>query len=247
MSWSLPSDIVAFIAVAGAAVVAIMAWRDHRAQQNQRRSLLDDCAHVLDDCAISYGGDRFPRLDGVWGGQPVHAELVPDSMTIRRLPQLWLSLTALKSRRGLAEFGVLVRPAGTEFYALTPTFDSRLEPLAGMPAEIVVRGRGRDAQRLLTSLQAVVVRILSDPRVKEIAVTARGVRLVWQTGEGRRGEHLLLRQLTFDDAGLRPADFLKLLASLKQIDEAIDAHVAASQSEASADAPKLLEMAGHER
>ena len=65
-----------------------------------------------------------------------------------------------------------------------------------------MRGAGRNPQALLDRMAPTLGAILADPRIKEIAVTPKGLRLVRQAGEGRRGEHLLLRQAVFDDAAV---------------------------------------------
>ena len=67
----------------------------------------------------------------------------------------------------------------------------------------------------------LLAEILSDPKVKEIGVTAKGIRLVWQASEGRRGEHLLLRQSVFDDANVRASDFTTLLDAMDAISQAV--------------------------
>lgn len=197
--------------------------RDHGALRASRRGILDACKPLLDDARITHGGDDFPSLHGTRrDGRRVHAALVPDTMTIRRLPQLWLSLTHFESRPQSPEYAVLVRPAGTEFYSLTSQYDHRLETPRGLPDEVLIRGSGPAAQALLDRTAPVLARIFHDPKVKEVAVTARGLRLVWQANEGRRGEHLLLRQSIFDGDGVSARDFEYLLDQLQSLSGAID-------------------------
>ncbi len=109
MSWPL------IVAILGIAVTIVVAWREHRKLRAARRTLLDSCRGVLTRATLSHGGDGFPMLDGYHGGRFIRAELFPDSMTIRRLPQLWLKLTRIEVRHGLSEFSVLIRPSGPEF------------------------------------------------------------------------------------------------------------------------------------
>jgi hypothetical protein len=211
------------IALAGILAVAVLALQAHSAQRHARRTLLDDCAGLLDQSVIQHGGDDYPRIDGLHNGKRIRAELIPDSMTIRRLPQLWLSITKVEPRKDLPEFGVLVRPAGTEFYALTPNMARRLDSPQGWPEEVMVRGSGPASQDFLTVASLTVGRILADGKVKEITVTASGLRIIWQASEGRRGEYLLLRQATFDDASVSPSDFRQRLTELDDLSSTIDA------------------------
>ena len=67
----------------------------------------------------------------------------------------------------------------------------------------------------------IIGKILADPKVKEIGVTKKGLRLVWQASEGRRGEHLILRQCVFDDARVTRSDFARLLAYLDELSLAL--------------------------
>jgi hypothetical protein len=176
--------------------------------------LLDSCCGVLEEPVLSLGGDEFPKLAGRHRGRRVHAELIPDTMTIKRLPQLWLSVTLLQRLPGISSFAVLVRPSGNDFYSLTESFRESLIPPPGLPWEVLIRGETSNAQAHLDHLAGLLSAILSDPRVKEVAVTARGLRIVLQAGEGRRGEHLLLRQAVFDDAGVGAAQMRAVLVHL---------------------------------
>jgi hypothetical protein len=217
----LISTVSIVIALLGLIAVTGVASRDHARLRAARRQLFDQAANILEGGNVSLGRDDFPTLDGVYNGARVRAELLPDTMTIRRLPQLWLSLTRFESRPGQAEFAMLVRPAGTEFYSLTSHFDHRLESVPELPEEIIIRGGGRSAQRVLDANGAMFAKICADPKVKEVGVTQKGLRIVWQADEGRRGEHLLLRQSQFDNASIKPADLERLLGLLDTLSAGI--------------------------
>lgn len=205
------------ISVPAFAAVVTMAVHEHRKLRANRRDLLDACHGVLDNDAIRHASDDFPSLAGQWRGHRTDVRLIPDTMTIRRLPQLWLSVTWLAPMPRWGAFAALVRHSGYEFYGLTSQFEQRLEPPAGFPTEIVIRGKDAASQELLDLMQEPLAAIFSDPLVKEVAVTPKGLRIIRQASEGRRGEHLLLRQAIFDDAQV-PADALaQALLQLEQI------------------------------
>ena len=215
---SIASFIVGML---GLALIAFMGMRDHAKQRTMRRDLLRQSAGLLERSIINHGGDGFPSLEGRHIGRYVRAEFVPDTMTIRRLPQLWLSVSRIEPQPENSEFAILVRPSGTEFYSLTARYEHRLEPPAGLPAEILIRGNSPAAQKHLDRIGSTIGKILADPKVKEIGVTKKGLRLVWQASEGRRGEHLLLRQCVFDGASVTRSDFGKLLAYLDELSLAL--------------------------
>jgi hypothetical protein len=208
------------LGIAGA--VGAFAAREHRQLRRARQSLLDRCAEALDRHEIRHGGDGFPRLAGDFHGRRVMAELLPDTMVIRRLPQLWLSVTLPDTLGDLPSLAVLVRPAGYEFYSLTSRLSCALDAPATFPSEVVVRGSDARADRLLWQLTPHLATVLMDPRVKEIAVTSKGLRIIVQAGEGRRGEHLLLRQAVFDDAEVPARELANRLTELETLLSAID-------------------------
>jgi hypothetical protein len=204
------------LAAGSIAAVTFVGMRDHRAAKAVRRGLLDDCASALDGAKLFHAADSFPRLSGHHHGRDVRVDLICDTMTIRRLPQLWMSTTLIDANAGLPGFAILVRPAGTEFYSLTSRFAHRIETPVGFPDEVLIRGDD-GAEPLLDELRETLAGILGDPRVKEIAVTPRGLRIIRQAGEGKRGDHLLLRQSVFENAAVPRRDLASVLDQLQAI------------------------------
>jgi hypothetical protein len=209
-------------AAIGALVTIAVGYREHAAAQAARRVLLDPCLDVLADAKITHEGDGFPRLEGLEKGRLVRAELLCDTMAMRRLPQLWLKLTRIEARPDISEFSVLVRPSGTEFFSLTAHHGSPLRPPQGLAQEVIARGSTLEAQRLLDEVAPALRHIFADPRIKEIAVTAKGLRLIWQAAEGHRGEHLLLRQCQFGDAAVAAEALVARLADLDRLSAAVE-------------------------
>jgi hypothetical protein len=187
------------LAAGSVAALTFVGMRDARAARAARRAMLDDCAGALD--------------------------LLCDTMTIRRLPQLWMRATLLAANPGRPGFAILVRPSGmgSEFYSLTSTFEHRLAAPDGFPAEVLIRGDD-GAEALLAELADTLHVILADPHVKEIAVTPRGVRILRQAGEGKRGDHLLLRQSVFEDTSVARQDLTAVLEQLEAIRSVTDAY-----------------------
>jgi len=203
-----------FVAVI-AGPLAWLAIRDHRKLRASRMGLLDDCMRLFDRPVLTHGGDSFPSLSGSVAGRRVDVRLISDTMTIRRLPQLWLQVTALERLSDITGVAVLVRPSGYEFYSLTTGFNHVMDTPPSFPREVLVRGENPRAELSLQKLAAPMAAILADPAVKEIAVTRQGLRIIRQAGEGRRGEYLLLRQAVFDEAAVTAA---ALEATLSEID-----------------------------
>lgn len=207
-------------------VVAPLAWlavREHRGQLIKRRGLLDACLGLFDTHALAHGEDGFPHLKGTSGARTVDVRLISDGMTIRRLPQLWLRVTELAPRDGVSGFSVLVRPSGYEFFSLTSGFHHVIEVPPSFPREVIIRGEDAGAIDSFSALSGPVASILNDPRVKEVAVTRRGVRIIRQVDEGRRGDYLLLRQAAFDTARIPQETLGQVLRELQTLRGAVDA------------------------
>ena len=217
----------ALIALAlGAAVLLTLAARERATIRGARRQLLAGVLPLFEEADLTLGGDGFPVLRGRMGDRDLRLELLPDTMTIRRLPQLWLMVTLTAPRRGSASLGALVRPTGnhTEFYALTQRLPERLASPPGLPGEMMLRGSA-GAGPLLAALTPALRDLLADGRVKEVLVTPGAARIVWQAGEGERGNYLLLRQCRFDGAAVRPDALIALVDALDALREAMPAPV----------------------
>ncbi|MFT3732361.1 MAG: hypothetical protein QM780_13245 [Hyphomicrobium sp.] len=147
-------------ALIGLAVTAVVAFREHAAVVSRRRTLLDNCAPLLENDKITHGDDGFPKLEGRHRRRFIRIELIPDTMTVRRLPQLWLKLTCIEARPHQPEFSVLARPSGAEFYSLTSAHPIMLAPPPGLAAEIIAKGNCAASQLALELVGASAAKII---------------------------------------------------------------------------------------
>ncbi len=170
-------------------------WSRNRAAAAWRAGLLSDGTRLLR--AARLGRDRagFATLDGRFGAFEARLRLIPEALVFRRLPQLWLSVTLRAPLPAGMTLDVLRRPAGAEFYA-PDDLPARFPAPPGWPADTLVRGT-RGAEALLARAAPALDTILADPRVKEVLLTPKGLRLVLQASEGTRGAYLLLRGIRF--------------------------------------------------
>ncbi len=198
------------LAGAGLALLAGVAGMERRRIRSSRRKLLDACLRLFEEARLEHGEDGFPRLRGRIGGSRVVVELIPDMMTIRRLPQLWMSVTLTEPVPVESGFAVLVRPSGADFFSLTEHFHATLRVPDGFPETSLVRGQSPGATKVLAAVAPLVATLLADPKVKEVAVTPNGVRAIRQVAEGRRGDYLLLRQSAFELERVEPGVMLDL-------------------------------------
>ena len=219
----LSSLALAAFACAGISCLAAMAVRDHRAAMAARAKLLDAAAGLLTDSRHTIRRDGFPALSGrLQDGRRIEIGLVPDTLVVRRLPQLWLTVTlreAVEARQG--SIGALARPTGAEFYSVVHDLPERIETPPGLDPEILVRGDGRLTAAQIRRAGEALRGIFADPRVKEAAATPQGVRIVRQVAEGARGAHLLLRQSDFALVTIATDSVLKAVADADALRDAL--------------------------
>jgi hypothetical protein len=136
---------VSAFAAAGLAWLWATTLRDHRAALARRTGLLDGVLPHVAQRRIEIAPDGFPRLTGrLPDRREILIELIPDTMVMRRLPQLWLCVT-LRERveRPRASIGALARPTGAEFYSRVHDFPERINTPPELECECIMRGDGR--------------------------------------------------------------------------------------------------------
>jgi hypothetical protein len=215
------SSIIPFVLVLGG--LAWMGLRDHRARYASRASLLDECAVAFDRHAITHDGDHFPKLSGRIGSRNIDLRLISDTMTIRRLPQLWMQVTQLVRLEDVGGFAILVRPSGYEFYSMTAGYHHLVETPAGFPGEVIIRAKDRKAALMFERMAPAIAPILEDACVKEVAVAPEGIRIIRQASEGKRGDYLLLRQAVFEEASVSTEMLDTMLRDIDSIHSAFGA------------------------
>ena len=194
------------LALVTAAVVVVLAgWcmRNARAEHRRRGELFADCLSLFDSFRVTQEGAHFPVLEGRHRGFRVRLEPVLDDIGVRKVPSLWLKTTLLVANpdRGVLDF--LVRPQGVELYSPSHDLERRLPIPDHWPQHAVlctdVVGHAPDLARLSPHIGA-----FADPRTKELLVTPRGIRLVYQAAQARRSDYLVLRKARFAQARLDP-------------------------------------------
>ena len=189
----------------GAAATAALASCvcNARAERRRRVELFADSLALFDTARVTQDGAHFPVLEGRYRGFPIRLEPVLDDIGVRKVPSLWLKTTLLVANpdRGVLDF--LVRPQGIEVYSPSHDLERRLPIPPEWPQHAILctdaAGRTPDLARLTPHIRA-----FDDPRTKELLVTPRGIRLVYQAAQARRGDYLVLRKARFADARLDP-------------------------------------------
>ena len=200
------------LAVIAAALIALT-WlyrRDRERFRRLRGGFFAACLDLFEQYRVIQDDVDFPVLTGRYRGHEVRLEPIVDHMTMRKLPSLWLQVSLIAPIPYQGIFDLLVRPRGTEFYS--PSIDLaheiRLPP--GWPRDAALRSDD-PARMPPLAVMAQHRYLFEDQRLKEMLVTPKGVRVVYQVQQAERAKYAVLRQIEFADNTLPPALARRLL------------------------------------
>ncbi len=174
---------------------------------------LIEAARYDDKRAVGY-----PELIGRYRGLPVRLRPVIDTLAIRKLPSLWLLATIPEPLPIRATFDLMMRPAGPTTFSNFDRLPATLDPLPDLPLYAVVRSDDPD-HVIPHHLVAPHLDIFENPHAKELLITPKGLRFVWQVAEADRVRYGIFRQADFGEVTLDDAlvcDLLDRLIVLRQ-------------------------------
>lgn len=203
------ADIVA-LCVAGVGALWLIYRGDRAKKRRIRGGYFDDCGSLFEDCRLQQQDIDFPVLDGHYRGHTVRLEPVVDHMSLRKLPSLWLRVTVFADLPIEGTIDLLVRPENTEFYSPSASLPVTLRNPPGWPQHALLRTDIVDRPPPVEALTPHIA-MFADQRTKELVVTPRGVRIVYQAGQGERAYYMVLRQPEFGEARLPVALARRLL------------------------------------
>jgi hypothetical protein len=145
----------------------------------------------------------YPQLVGRYHDLPVRLQPVIDTLAIRKLPSLWLLATIPEPLPLKATFDLMMRPAGPTTFSNFDRLPITLERAPDLPLHAIVRTD--DPQHVLPHhVVAAHLDIFADPRAKELLITPKGLRFVWQVAEADRVRYGVFRQAEFGEIALDP-------------------------------------------
>ena len=175
---------------------------DRKGLSRDRAVALDACLALLDGARVVMEPSGFPRLTGLRGGHPFEIRLIPDSLTFRKRPALWLQVTAPQTMAGEAR--IMARGSGLEPFSTFQSLPLSMALPAGFPETCALRLS--DASALPgPALMADLARDFADPALKEVALGAKGLRQVRLQEEADRVPYLIYREQALGRKAVAPA------------------------------------------
>jgi hypothetical protein len=179
--------------------LGVLVWifrRDKNRLERERTQLFEDVRGLLSEAELSRAAGEYPKLRGRYRGYEVAIDAVVDHIAVRKLPSLWLRATVLAEIPYGGACDVMARAHNVEFFSPAGAFQHVLKLPAGWPDHLTVKSDDPTA----TPPEAILTRhigIFDEPRMKELLVTPRGIRVVRQTAQASRAEYMVLRQSLF--------------------------------------------------
>ncbi len=194
--------------VLGAAAIAGLLVRDYRRIDARRREEAEALFGLLEP--LMQDARRKPTgvagaecIEGRIGGRFVQIRTVTDTLSLRKLPSLWLMIT-LPGETGLAAtLNLMMRPAGQTSFSNFDSLPDTLPLPSGFPEEAVLKSDD-EALAPYPELFRPCLPPYEKGYGKELLATPKGVRLVVQIAEGDRARYGVLRQAHFETGPIRP-------------------------------------------
>jgi len=197
----------------GAFLLALHTKRDSAARAAQRLAYFKHCTQLLDAPQIGWGTAGFPRLGGTYGGIAADVQVMPDTLTVRKLPTLWVMVTLLGPLPVRTTLNIMVRPMGIEPFSKFSTLEHQITPPPGFPPDCACRTDVPEALLPETILRPFAA-VFDDQRVKEVVLSPKGLRITFLAEEAHRGRYLIFRDAEMGKTPLAPARLKPILGQL---------------------------------
>lgn len=206
----------------GLALAAIGLWlalrliRETRSRAQTRAAYFDAVKPLFDGGETRVQPTGFPRMTGRRQALSFDLQAIPDTLTFRKLPALWVLVTLPEPLPLEATLDLMARPSGNEPFTRFATLPQSLPTPPELPKELAIRTD--DATRIPPpDLIARHADLFQDPRVKELVLSPKGVRVVILAEEADRGRYLIFREAEMGRVPLSPSRLEPLLDRLAAI------------------------------
>lgn len=202
--------------------VALLVWlqvRHVRRVALERRAVLDSVRSVLEDSELTQRGIDYPVLTGSYRGAPVTVAVIADTLALRELPTLWLSVTRRQPLPLAGPVDMLLRPSPTDIVSPGERFPAEHPVPPDWPAHIRVAtpAGGRPGFRGLSA----ALPLLHDPRTKDVLVTPTGARLITRLARAELGQYRIVKRAKFD-VQLTPGELTAVLDDVCAMTEGME-------------------------
>lgn len=201
------------IALASAALglwLGLRLVRESGARRRARAGYFDAVKPLFDSADVQVQPTGFARMTGHRKGRAFDLQALPDTLTFRKLPALWVMVSLPEPMPVAATLDLMARPSGNEPFSRFADLPQTLPRPAFLPDTVAVRSdnsRLVPPERLIARLGAV----FANPRIKEALISPKGLRIVFLAEEADRGRFLIFRDAEMGRTPLAPTEVAPLL------------------------------------
>lgn len=189
---------------------------ESRIRTASRAAYFDALKPLFDGGETRLQPTGFPRMTGRKDGLAFDLQAIPDTLTFRKLPALWVMVTLPEPLPLAATVDLMARPSGNEPFTRFSSLPNSLPALSDLPTEVAIRCDGGPDQPL-AELLARHADLFDDPKVKELVVSPKGLRIVILAEEADRGRFLIFREAEMGRTPLSPHRIAPLLDRLSAL------------------------------
>lgn len=155
----------------------------------------------------------FARMSGVWNGARFDVQAVPDTLTFRKLPVLWVLITLTEPMPVAGEVHIMARPGQDSIFSRFDQMPVTVALPPGFPAFCALRC-STAAALPDAALVAAQGALFASGVVKELVIAPQALRLVILADEAERGGYLLFRDAELGQVPLSPDQLIPHLRAL---------------------------------
>lgn len=204
--------LMAALALGAGAVVFVALRREQAARALRRRAFLSAVGVLFTDRREAVQPSGFPRMAGWHEGAEFDIQVVSDTLSLRKLPALWVLVSVPHSLTAAAAVDVMLRPTGMESFTNFNQLPVQVPVPPGFPEDCAIRADAPGSVPHEAAIRQVFEAVDAD-RLKEVLVTPKGVRLVFLAEEAHRTRYLLYRDSEMGQVPLSPARLAPFLAA----------------------------------
>lgn len=165
----------------------------------------------------------FARIAGRYEGLRFDLQAIPDTLSFRKLPALWVMVTLTEPQPVIAEAHIMARANGQESFSTHAQMPFAVGLPQSFPPDCTLRCTD-PAALPAPQVMAILAPLFSDPTVKEAVLSPKGIRLVVLAEEGDRTNYLIFRDAELGRAPLASHRLHSMLNTLVDLHAAQKAH-----------------------
>ena len=204
--------LLGLLAVAAAGLL----WQSRGAsttRARQRAGYLSQCVPLFSNPIQAVADTGFARISGTYRDQMFDIQAVPDSLSVRKLPCLWLLVTLPDPLARHGTFDVMLRATGLETFSRFSALPDQIAAPAGFPEDCTIR-TDRPGDMPDPDVIARYLHGLDSAHLKELVIAPTGLRMVWLAEQADRGQYLLFRDAEMGALPLQPTVLQPLMEGL---------------------------------